>query len=194
MANLQFSKMHGLGNDFIVLNGVDQQISLSNDQVRFLADRHFGIGCDQLLLVEAYQGAEADFRYRIFNADGGEVEQCGNGARCFGRYIAEKKLSGKRLLNVSTSNGLIKIRVLDRQRVAVDMGAPILAPADIPFEASEQQIIYSLEHQAGRDDINAVSMGNPHAVLVVDSVAKADVDRLGPIIERHARFHAPGYG
>jgi len=184
---LKFTKMHGAGNDFVVLDGVRQKIELSPEQLRLLADRHFGVGCDQILLVEKAQRAEADFRYRIFNADGGEVEQCGNGARCFVRFVHDQKLTHKREIVVETQSGLITPRLEDDGRVTVNMGAPIFNPALIPFDgggaASEP-----LEVAGETLQISVLSMGNPHAVQVVADVERAAVEKLGPLIERHPRF------
>lgn len=185
--NLKFTKMHGAGNDFVVLDGVRQKIELSPEQLRLLADRHFGVGCDQILLVEKAQRAEADFRYRIFNADGGEVEQCGNGARCFVRFVYDQGLTRKREIVVETKGGLISPRLEDDGRVTVDMGAPIFDAALIPFDG--QGAVSELFDVSGEMlEISALSMGNPHAVQVVADVERAPVGRLGPLIERHPRF------
>ena len=147
---LKFTKMHGAGNDFVVLDGVRQSIALSPEQIRYIADRHFGIGCDQILLVEKTQRDDADFRYRIFNADGGEVEQCGNGARCFVRFVHDKKLTSKREIVVETRSGLISPRLEDDGRVTVNMGAPIFEPAQIPFVSDSPDVIQALE--VGNED------------------------------------------
>jgi diaminopimelate epimerase len=186
--SLKFTKMHGAGNDFVVLDGVRQSIALSPDQIRFIADRHFGIGCDQILLVEKTPREDADFRYRIFNADGSEVEQCGNGARCFVRFVHEKKLTGKREIVVETKSGLISPSLADDGRVTVNMGAPIFDPAQIPFDSTSQDVMQPLQIGAETVQITAVSMGNPHAVQVVDNVETAPVATQGPLIERHPRF------
>lgn len=185
---LKFTKMHGAGNDFVVLDGVRQQIHLTPEQLRLLADRHFGVGCDQILLVEKSQNPAVDFRYRIFNADGGEVEQCGNGARCFVRYVHDNKLTSKREIVVETKSGLISPSLTDDGRVTVNMGSPIFEPAQIPFETSSNEIIQTLQIDSLSVEITAVSMGNPHAVQVVDDVETAPVNTLGPLIERHSRF------
>ena len=185
---LKFTKMHGLGNDFVVLDGIRQEIALSNEQVRFLADRRFGIGCDQLLLVERPTQAGVDFRYRIFNADGGEVEQCGNGARCFARFVRDEGLTDKDAIVVETASGVITLYVEANGEVRVNMGAPRFTPAQIPFLADTDAERYSLEVAGELHTIGAVSMGNPHAVLRVESVADAPVERLGPLLESHARF------
>lgn len=185
---LKFTKMHGAGNDFVVIDGVHQEIYLSSEQLRLLADRHFGVGCDQILLVEKSQNVEADFRYRIFNADGGEVEQCGNGARCFVRFVHDHKLTGKREIVVETKSGLISPRLEDDGRVTVNMGAPIFEPARIPFESDSDAVIQPLDVNGTVVQISAVSMGNPHAVQVVEDVEHAPVLSMGPLIENHARF------
>ena len=185
---LKFSKMHGLGNDFVVLDGIRQQVALTPEQLRHLADRHFGIGCDQVLLVEAADAAGVDFRYRIFNADGSEVEQCGNGARCFVRFVHESGLTDKREIRVETRSGLIAPRLEGDGSVAVDMGIPRFLPAEIPFIHDEDVVIYSLDVADESLEISVVSMGNPHAVQVVASVDSAPVGEHGPLIERHERF------
>ncbi|HEX5337669.1 MAG TPA: diaminopimelate epimerase [Gallionella sp.] len=185
---LKFTKMHGAGNDFVVLDGVRQHIDLGPEQMRLLADRHFGVGCDQILLVEKSQHKEADFRYRIFNADGGEVEQCGNGARCFVRFVHEQKLTPKREIVVETKSGLIRPRLEDDGRVTVNMAAPIFDAARIPFTGGNGAVSEPLEVDGITLDISAVSMGNPHAVQVVDDAERAPVEKLGPLIEHHPRF------
>ena len=179
---LHFTKMQGLGNDFVVLDGVRQRIDLSPAQLRFLADRKFGIGCDQILLVEAAPRADVDFRYRIFNADGGEVEQCGNGARCFARFVFEQGLSDKREIRVETKKGIITPRLEDDGMVTVDMGVPVLAPAEVPFVSDSDAWVQPLDVAGTSVAITAVSMGNPHAVQVV-----ADVD-AAPVAE-HEDVH-----
>ncbi len=185
---LKFTKMHGAGNDFVVLDGIRQSIALSPEQVRYIADRHFGIGCDQLLLVEKTQREDADFRYRIFNSDGGEVEQCGNGARCFVRFVHDKKLTSKREILVETRSGLISPRLEDDGRVTVNMGAPIFEPSQIPFTSESLEVIQPLQVGNETVQITAVSMGNPHAVQVVPDVEAAPVTTQGPLIEHHPRF------
>ena len=190
---LRFTKMHGLGNDFVMVDGVTQKVRLTADKVRFLADRHFGVGCDQLLLVEAPSRPEVDFRYRIFNADGTEVENCGNGARCFARFVRERKLTGKRDIRVETTGGDLLLKVTDSDQVQVDMGVPHLSPGDIPFKAEAQAVSYELavpgpQGEAQTLDISALSMGNPHAVLLVNQVDSAPVAQLGPAIEGHPCF------
>ena len=185
---LKFTKMHGAGNDFVVLDGERQNIKLSPEQLRLLADRHFGVGCDQILLVEKAVTHEADFRYRIFNADGGEVEQCGNGARCFLRFVHDQQLTSKREIVVETNGGLISPRLEDDGRVTVNMGAPIFEPALVPFKGGSGAACEPLEVAGEMLDISALSMGNPHAVQVVEDVERAPVEQLGPLIEHHPRF------
>lgn len=185
---LRFTKMHGCGNDFVVLDLISQRFILKDRHVRKLADRHFGIGCDQVLIVEAPGRPDVDFRYRIFNADGGEVEQCGNGARCFARYVRDKRLTGKDTIRVETKAGVIELHTLRNKQVRVDMGVPRLDPADIPFNAETRAATYAFEVDGQSLEIGAVSMGNPHAVLLVDSAVDAAVATLGPRIENHPRF------
>ena len=185
---LKFSKMHGLGNDFVVLDGIRQQVSLTSAQLRFLADRNFGIGCDQILLVEKPSQPDVDFRYRIFNADGSEVEQCGNGARCFVRFVHDVGLTGKREIRVETQTGIIVPRLEEDGNVTVDMGIPRFLPNEIPFLHDVDVVIYSLYVADGTLEISVVSMGNPHAVQVVDCVDGAPVGDHGPLIENHQRF------
>jgi len=185
---LNFTKMHGAGNDFVVIDGISQAIELNPAQIRKIADRHFGVGCDQLLLVERASNPKADFRYRIFNADGGEVEQCGNGARCFVRFVIDKGLTSKTAITVETQSGLIQPRLENDGRVTVNMGAPRFEPADIPFAAPARLPVYELEVDGATVSISVLSMGNPHAVQVVDDVDTAPVGSQGPLIERHPRF------
>ncbi|MEW7975070.1 MAG: diaminopimelate epimerase [Candidatus Thiodiazotropha endolucinida] len=185
---LHFTKMHGLGNDFVVIDAISQSIDLSPQTLQKLADRHFGIGCDQILLIEPPESADTDFYYRIYNADGSEVEACGNGARCFARFVKEKGLSTKSSIPVETLAGKISLRHLADGHVEVDMGAPIFEPASIPFTAPQQANTYLLDIDDQQVSLSAVSMGNPHAVLIVPSVDQADVATLGPLIENHPRF------
>jgi diaminopimelate epimerase len=185
---IHFAKMHGLGNDFVVIDAVRQSVALSPAQVRAIADRHFGVGCDQLLIVEAPTRDDADFRYRIFNADGGEVEQCGNGARCFVRFVRDQGLTAKRELRVETAAGIIAPRLEGDGQVSVDMGLPRFAPADIPFVGDSDAVVQPLAIGDHDIDISLVSMGNPHAVQVVADVDTAPVERDGPQIEGHPRF------
>ncbi|MDV6347599.1 diaminopimelate epimerase [Nitrosomonas sp. Is35] len=184
---LKFTKMQGLGNDFVVLDGINQAITLDREQIRKLADRHFGIGCDQLLLVEKAEG-QADFRYRIFNADGGEVEQCGNGARCFVRYVHDHGLTQKNEIRIETLSGVISPHLEVNGNVTVNMGKPIFEPEAIPFIAEQRALTYPLELPGQPVTISAVSMGNPHAVRVVPDVDNAPVDAEGALIESHPRF------
>jgi len=185
---IRFTKMHGLGNDFVVLDAINQAFVPSAAQARFLADRHFGIGCDQILVVEKPTQAGVDFRYRIFNADGSEVEQCGNGARCFVRFVHEKRLTDKREIRVETQSGIIAPRLEENGEVTVNMGAPRFMPAEIPFVADGDAVTHALDLGGENIDITAVSMGNPHAVQVVAEVDAAPVARQGPLIENHPRF------
>ena len=185
---LKFSKMHGLGNDFVVLDGVRQRIALSPEQLRYLGDRHFGVGCDQILLVEKASRPEIDFRYRIFNADGGEVEQCGNGARCFVRFVHEQGLTEKREIRVETMCGEIAPRLEADGKVTVDMGVPVFSAERIPFISTSVDLVQPLDVAGEEVLITAVSMGNPHAVQVVADVDTAPVAVQGPLIESHPRF------
>jgi diaminopimelate epimerase len=185
---LRFTKMHGLGNDFVVLDLVTQRFSLQEQHIRALADRHLGIGCDQVLTVEVPCQPDVDFRYRIFNCDGSEVEQCGNGARCFAKFVHEKKLTGKNPIRVETAGGIIELSLTDDRQVRVNMGKPVLEPDQIPFKADYQANSYTLEVAGQRYDIGAVSMGNPHAVLLTDAIESAPVSTLGPAIESHPQF------
>lgn len=185
---LKFTKMHGLGNDFVVLDALAHPLALTPQQLRRIADRHFGIGCDQILQVEPARQPDTDFYYRIFNADGGEVEQCGNGARCFVRYVRERGLTTKRELRVGTLAGVIVPRLEDDGRVTVDMGVPEFEPSRIPFEAPVRAPSYTLEVNGRRVEVSALSMGNPHAVQVVADIERAPVAAEGPLIERHPRF------
>lgn len=187
---LRFSKMHGLGNDFVVIDGVSQSVRLTPEKIRYIADRNFGVGCDQILLVETPETPDVDFRYRIFNCDGSEVENCGNGARCFAVFVRERKLTGKSVIKVETAGGLIELRVQQDEQVSVDMGIPRLEPAQIPFVADARATIYPIDVAGKSYDISAVSMGNPHGVLLVDNVKTAPVAEIGPILERHSRFPA----
>lgn len=187
---LRFTKMHGLGNDFIVIDGISQHVRLTPEKIRQLSDRHFGIGCDQLLLVEHPEHPDVDFRYRIFNCDGSEVENCGNGARCFAVFVRERRLTGKHTIKVETAGGIIELRVSDNNMVSVDMGVPRLVPKEIPFVADASAATYQLEVGDQVLEISSVSMGNPHAVTLVDNVKTAPVETLGPLVEHHARFPA----
>ena len=180
--------MHGLGNDFIVIDAINQTIDLNQDQIRWLADRHFGIGCDQLLLVEKATTADADFAYRIFNADGSEVDQCGNGARCFARFVRDKKLSSKKEIKVSTGAGLLLLCFDAPDLITVNMGIPKHAPEEIPVLADDESKFYSVQLKDSERAFGAVSMGNPHAVLQVNDIKSAPVNELGPELENHPIF------
>ncbi len=185
---LEFTKMHGLGNDFMVIDAINQVFTPALKQVQQLANRHTGVGFDQLLLVEKARSANADFRYRIFNADGGEVDQCGNGARCFMRFVHDKGLTHKTCLQVETGSGLLELILEDSGDITVDMGEPRLAPADIPFDAPGTAVLYPLEIDGRTIELSAVSIGNPHAVIQVENIETAPVTQWGPLIENHPRF------
>jgi len=185
---LKFTKMHGLGNDFVVLDATSQALDLTAGQLRFLADRHFGVGCDQVLQVESARTPDTDFYYRIFNADGGEVEQCGNGARCFVRFVHERGLTNKNEIRVGTAGGVIVPRLEASGQVTVNMGVPEFDPQRIPFVARERALTYNLGVEKNIIIINSISMGNPHAVQVVENVDTAPVASEGPLIESHPRF------
>ncbi len=189
---IEFTKMHGLGNDFMVINAISQNISLASEQIRFLSNRHTGIGFDQLLLIENSDKPEVDFRYRIYNADGGEVEQCGNGARCFARFVRDEGLTNKTEITVITKTGIITLKVASDESVTVDMDKPTLHPENIPFKCDKKSLTYQL-----KIDINsaenvvefcAVSMGNPHAVIVVDDINTAPVEAIGEALQAHRSF------
>ncbi|HEX23178.1 MAG TPA: diaminopimelate epimerase [Chromatiales bacterium] len=185
---ITFTKMHGLGNDFVVIDAISQTIDLSPEQVRLIADRHRGVGCDQLLLVERPRSPDVDFRYRIFNADGSEVGHCGNGARCFARFVVDHGLTDKREIAVETFSNGIQLRIEVDGQVTVNMGAPHFEPADIPFEAETCAAKYALALEETSLEIGVVSMGNPHAVIRVDDVNTAAVAEWGPRVEGHPRF------
>jgi diaminopimelate epimerase len=187
-ATTRFTKMHGQGNDFVVLDGVRQTLDLTPTKVRAIADRHFGVGCDQLLVVERPRSADNDFRYRIWNCDGGEVEQCGNGARCFARFVLDQGLTSKSEIRVETASGVIVPRVEASGQVTVDMGAPRFEPRDVPFEAPARKPTYTLDVGGQTIELSVLSMGNPHAVQVVDDVDHAPVRTQGPLIEHHKAF------
>lgn len=185
---LKFTKMQGLGNDFVVIDAVSRNVELDAQQYRFIADRHFGVGCDQILMVEKSASVDADFRYRIFNADGGEVEQCGNGARCFVRFVHDKKLTSRREIRVETLGGVILPRLEEDGQVTVNMGEPIFEPENIPFVSENRAQTYMLEVDGRKIEISALSMGNPHAVQIVPNIDSAPVETLGALIESHPRF------
>jgi diaminopimelate epimerase len=180
--------MHGAGNDFVVFDGISRPVALTPEIIRRLADRHFGIGCDQVLVVERATSPGADFRYRIFNADGGEVEQCGNGARCFVRFVRDKRLTDKDEIAVETLSGMIYPRLEANGNVTVNMGVPRFEPVEVPFEASQRENVYDLEVDGRKLTVTVLSIGNPHAVQVVPEVDSAPVNTQGPLIERHPRF------
>ncbi|SLM64966.1 MULTISPECIES: diaminopimelate epimerase [Dickeya] len=185
---MQFTKMHGLGNDFMVVDAVTQNIYFSPDLIRRLSDRHCGVGFDQLLIVEPPYDPELDFHYRIFNADGSEVAQCGNGARCFASFVRLKGLTNKREIHVSTHNGRMVLSVTEDESVRVNMGEPNFEPQQVPFRATKAEKTYIL--RAGEHTVlcGVVSMGNPHCVIQVDAVESAPVEILGPLLENHERF------
>jgi diaminopimelate epimerase len=185
---LKFTKMHGLGNDFVVIDAIRQDVALDPDQIRWIADRHFGVGCDQLLLVERPDQADVDFRYRIFNADGGEVEQCGNGARCFARYVLDHGLFDKPGIRVQTLGGNLFLQIESDGQVTVDMGIPKLRPEEVPFVSEGDSLPYPIDLEGDTLSVAVLSMGNPHAVMRVTDVDKAPVDRIGPLLESHRRF------
>ncbi|HWV18162.1 MAG TPA: diaminopimelate epimerase [Rhodocyclaceae bacterium] len=187
---LSFSKMQGLGNDFVVLDAVRnaQLAKLTPAQAKFLADRHFGVGCDQILIVQKPTRPDVDFRYRIFNADGSEVEQCGNGARCFVRFVHDERLSDKKSIKVETQCGVLTLTLQDNGEVTVDMGVPRFKPEEIPFTSTSDDVIQPLDVNGKSVEISVVSMGNPHAVQVVPEAEAFPVHIDGPVIESHPRF------
>jgi len=195
---LNFTKMHGLGNDFVVIDAISQQVNLTRKQVCFIADRHFGVGCDQLLLVERSDLDAVDFKYRIFNADGSEVEQCGNGARCFARFVREKKLTAKNSIVVQTYSGLITLLVTENNEVTVNMGKPDFTPKNLPFvpakDDSEHNNRYTLALKNIKSntvipvEFSAVSMGNPHITIKVDDIDHYPVQEVGKLLESHPSF------
>jgi diaminopimelate epimerase len=185
---IKFTKMHGLGNDFVVIDAVTQNINLSAAVVRRIADRHLGIGCDQVLIVEPPSSTDIDFNYRIFNSDGSEVEQCGNGARCLARFIRDRKLSGKESIRVKTMNRIIGLSINKDNTISVDMGIPQFEPKDLPFEAECRSASYAIDLGDQTVMIAAISMGNPHAVMFVEDIDSASVSTIGSQIEKHYRF------
>ncbi len=186
--SIEFSKMHGLGNDFVVIDAISQPLELSAKQCRYIADRHFGIGCDQILLVEPARNQNTDFYYRIFNADGSEVEQCGNGARCFARFVQSKGLTNKQIIDVGTLSGNIRLYLEGDDMVRVNMGEPILEPELIPFTADQISSTYPIDVVGKIMEIGVVSMGNPHAVIQVADVNNAPISEIGPVLEHHPLF------
>lgn len=185
---IKFTKMHGLGNDFVVIDAINQVISLTTEQIQFIADRNFGIGCDQLLLVEKAVSQNADFKYRIFNADGSEVAQCGNGARCFARFVRDKKLSTKDSITVDTDSGQLILNFDDDGLITVNMGIPRHLPTEIPISATEEALSYKLTVNHMELDFGAVSMGNPHAVITVKDISSEPVEKIGAALESHPFF------
>ncbi len=185
---LRFSKMHGLGNDFMVIDGINQSVDPLQQPIARWADRRFGIGFDQLLLVEATNSPQALFRYRIFNADGSEVAQCGNGARCFARFVRDKGLTDALVIPVETHAGLLELKMLDAQRVEVNMGVPRFEPAEVPLDVEQRSDLYQLVIDDQQLEFSALSMGNPHMVMLVDDVETAAVQNLGPRLESHPMF------
>ena len=185
---MKFTKMHGLGNDFVVIDAVTQNVRITASMVRRLADRKTGIGCDQVLVIEPPSAVDIDFNYRIFNCDGAEVEQCGNGARCLARFVHDRQLTGKKSIQVQTSNRVMTLNLINKNLVAVDMGVPELDPPAIPFQATEAASLYDIDVNGQDQRIAAVSMGNPHAVLTVADINTATVAELGAALESHERF------
>ena len=188
MTALRFTKMHGLGNDFVVLDGIAQKVELTAAQYRRLADRRLGVGCDQVLVVERAAQPDVDFRYRIFNADGGEVEQCGNGARCFVTFVRDRGYTRAKRIRVETAGGIIVPEIVAGGEVTVEMGVPRFAAADIPFEGGTDAVVQPLDVEGDTIGITVVSMGNPHLVQVVADVDRAPVGAQGPRLEHHPRF------
>ena len=185
---MKFTKMHGLGNDFVVIDAVTQNVRVTASMARRLADRHLGIGCDQVLVVEPPSDKTLDFDYKIFNSDGGEVEQCGNGARCLARFIRDRNLSGKNTIQVKTMNRIISLTINKDKLVSVDMGIPALESSDVPIVESTKLTTYAININNEQFDISAISMGNPHAVLFVDNVESAPVSKIGQELQSHAQF------
>ena len=185
---IKFTKMHGLGNDFVVIDAVRQHVNLTTNHIKKLADRNLGIGCDQVLLIEPPSDKNIDFNYRIFNCDGSEVEQCGNGARCMGRYIADQQLSGKKTVLLQTKNRVMEVTTKAKNLVTANMGEPTFTPEAIPFVAEQQQKTYSIKIDTQTYEISVLSVGNPHAVLRVDDINHAAVNEIGPLIQAHSHF------
>jgi diaminopimelate epimerase len=185
---LKFSKMHGLGNDFVVIDAINQRFELDSAKIKRLADRNLGIGFDQMLIVEKAQSDQADFKYRIFNADGGEVSQCGNGARCFARFVREQNLSDADLISVETNAGLLQLEMIDVSRVRVNIGTPIFDPKQIPLNTSARCKQYKIDLDEQPIQFSALAIGNPHMVIVVDDVNQCNLETLGPILEAHSFF------
>ncbi|PCK09752.1 MAG: diaminopimelate epimerase [Alteromonadaceae bacterium] len=186
--HLRFTKMHGLGNDFVMIDGVSQKVSITHAKAKKIADRNEGIGCDQVLVVEPPTSPDSDFRYRIYNSDGSEVENCGNGARCFAIFVRQRNLTTKTTIRVDTAGGPLTLKVIDNKHVTVNMGEPEFTPSLIPFNASEESLTYPIQIADNTTEISAISMGNPHSVAIVDNVDTYPVERIGPIIESHPLF------
>ena len=180
--------MHGLGNDFVVIDAISQCVTITPEIAKKLGDRHFGVGCDQILVIESPTQPDIDFRYRIFNNDGTEAEQCGNGARCLAKFVRNRKLTGKSKILVETAGGIIELKLQKNQLITVNMGLPVLSPKEIPFLATQQQTTYKIPIEGSDLLISAISMGNPHAVLKVDDVCTTSVEFLGLAISKHALF------
>lgn len=180
--------MHGLGNDFVIIDAINQDVHLSSDQIRFIAERHTGVGCDQVLLVEQAASPAVDFGYRIYNADGNEVEQCGNGARCFARFVLDKGLTRKNNFKIATKTGIIELKIEQDDQVTVNMGVPCFDPRDIPFEAESRAQSYPIDADGQLLEFGVVSIGNPHAVTLCNDVNTAAVQDIGSLIESHSRF------
>lgn len=188
MSSVHFTKMHGLGNDFMVIDNLDGTVQFDQARIAELGDRRTGVGFDQMLVIERPTVTDAEFDYRIYNTDGTEVEHCGNGARCFARYVFDKGLTLNRSIPVNTSGGLITLRLLDNGHVTVLMGIPVFTPASIPFIADQEQDFYQLVVDGSTIQVGSAAIGNPHVVLQVDDVDTAPVEHLGPLIETHQRF------
>ncbi|NOX43934.1 MAG: diaminopimelate epimerase [Gammaproteobacteria bacterium] len=186
--NLKFTKMHGLGNDFVVIDGITQVVNLDRENIKFIADRRFGVGCDQILLIESPRSSDTDFFYRIFNADGGEVEQCGNGARCLARFVMDKALTTKKTVKVATNSGVIELMLQSGELFTVNMGVPRFEPEDLPMITDKTQERYILKADEQPIEIGIVSMGNPHAVVIVDDVDNAPVATTGKSLATHSSF------
>jgi diaminopimelate epimerase len=185
---MKFTKMHGLSNDFVVIDGVRQHINLTTNAIKHIADRNLGIGCDQILLIEPPSDKTVDFNYRIFNCDGSEVDQCGNGARCMGRFIADQQLSGEKTILLQTKNRTMEVSATSKNQVTVNMGPPIFTPDDIPFKVVQQEKLYPLKVGTHNLNIAALSLGNPHAVIQVDDTDTALVNDIGPLVQEHSQF------
>ncbi|MCH9698861.1 MAG: diaminopimelate epimerase [Gammaproteobacteria bacterium] len=185
---LEFTKMHGLGNDFVVIDATRKPVQLSDGQLKAIADRHFGIGCDQILVVEQSSNPAIDFRYRIFNADGSEVGQCGNGARCFARFVQDKQLTDKNIIRVETQSSLMTLTINPDDTVSVNLGVPVFEPNQVPLLAESRKTSYTLSIDGQTISYGAVSLGNPHAVILVDKLDLAPVQSLGAVMENHQIF------